>query len=256
MYVRSAFLLVQRSLHALSVIVLTILAVASVAYTIASAVGLAPWLTLEAQFGTAAPVDAGMIVQLAITGIFASLLFFVPANARILQLERSHRRFSLTMDDVARAYHICHHADRAGVFTMSSEFDAVRERIAYMRDHPDLAGLEADVLDVAAQMSQSSRHLADVYSDEKVARARTFLAQRQEEAERQQDLILQAQHACRDLQHWREQVEMEESVVASQLARLEDELETVLPPLGYELAAASSETGTNVVPLASKPAAE
>ena len=42
------------------------------------------------------------------------------------------------MEDIARAYHLCHTADRAGVFTLSSEFDSVRERLAYQRDHPDL----------------------------------------------------------------------------------------------------------------------
>jgi len=73
---------------------------------------------------------------------------------------------------------------------MSSEFDAVRERLAYLRDHPDLDSLEPQVLELAAQMSHQSRELSDIYNDEKVTRAKTFLKQRQEEAERQQDLIV------------------------------------------------------------------
>ncbi len=99
------------------------------------------------------------------------LCFFLPSNARIMRLENSHRRFSIGMRDVAQAYHFAHAADREGIFQMSSEFDAVRECLAYLRDHPDLESLEPALLEAAAQMSHISRELADVYADEKVARA-------------------------------------------------------------------------------------
>ena len=52
---------------------------------------------------------------------------------------------------------------------MSSEFDAVRERLAYLHDHHDLDSLEPSVLEVAAQMSHQSRELSDIYSDEKLS---------------------------------------------------------------------------------------
>jgi len=181
----------------------------------------------------------------------------IPTNARVMKLEHSHRRFQLTMDDVARAYHLCHTADRAGLFTMSSEFDAVRERLAYLRDHPDLAQLEAGVMEVAAQMSQQSRHLADVYSDEKVTQAKNFLAQRQEEAERQQERIIEALHACTEIRKWAEQVDLEESVVASQLQQLDEKLQAALPSLGYTLEHEDEEEQVqNVVAMSKKPAAE
>ena len=96
------------------------------------------------------------------------------------------------MADVAEAYHHAHAGDRQGVFRLSSEFDQVRERIEYLRDHPDLKLLEADVLTLAAQMSQQSHRLAEIYSDERVARAKDFLQQRQEEAEEQQRRIVEA----------------------------------------------------------------
>lgn len=231
---------------------LAVLALGALGYTIACAIGSAPWLTFTATFGDWYVPAAGMIAQIALTIVLVALFFFMPSAGRIMALERSHRNFQVSMEDVARAYHLCHTADRAGVFTMSSEFDAVRERLSYLRDHPDLDSLEPQVLELAAQMSHQSRELADVYSDEKVARAKTFLAQRQEEAERQQQLIVEAHHALRDIRKWSQQVELEESVVASQLSQLEEQLEATLPSLGYTLGKESAE----IVKLPQKPAAE
>ena len=233
-------------------VLILVIGLIAIGFTTASALGYAPWLTFTATFGKTSYVQAGMIAQIVVTIILASLFFFMPSAGRIMSLERSHRNFKLSMEDVARAYHLCHTADRSGIFTMSSEFDAVRERLAYLRDHPELDTLEPQVLELAAQMSHQSRELADVYNDEKVGRARTFLRQRQEEAERQQQLIVEAHHAVRDIRKWSQQVELEESVVASQLSQLEEQLEAALPALGYTLGKESAE----IVPLPQKPAAE
>ena len=246
------------ALHALSVFVIAGMALLAIGYTVACAFGLAPWLTLSVTFGTLALPAAGMYLQIGLTIILASMAFFLPTQNRILSLEHSHRRFQVSMDDVARAYHMCHTADRAGLFTTSSEFDQVRERLAYLRDHPDLEKLEPGVLEVAAQMSQQARHLADVYSDEKIARAKEFLRQRQEEAETQQSRIVEALHTCQDITKWASQVELEESIVASQLAQLDEKLQATLPLLGYALEHEDGEDddGDNVVSLPQKPAAE
>jgi len=244
--------LLSRGLHALSLLVLFSAGLAALAATCLAALGHLPWLTLDLRFGDTVVSQAGPIVQIAVTVLLLALAFFFPASRRVLALELSHRDFSVRMEDIARAYHLCHTADRAGVFTLSSEFDAVRERLAYLRDHPDLERLEPDVLEVAAQMSHQARHLADVYSDEKVTRARAFLTQRQEEAERQQTRIVEALHACRDIRKWRQQVELEESVVASQLSQLHEQLDAALPDLGLK----TVPTGENVVSIPQKPAAE
>ena len=236
----------------MSLVLILLTGLAAIAYTAAAAVGAVPWLTFTAVFGEYTVPNAGMITQIALTVILASLFFFMPSAGRIMSLERAHRDFRVTMEDVARAYHVCHTADRSGVFTMSSEFDAVRERLAYLRDHPDLDTLEPQVMELAAQMSQQSRELADIYNDEKVARAKTFLRQRQEEVERQQTLIVEAHHHLRDIRKWSQQVELEESVVASQLSQLEEQLEATLPGLGYTLGKDSAD----IVPLPQKPAAE
>lgn len=236
---------VQRSLHSVALFAVILLSAALVIFTLLSAFGVMPWLTFTAQFGEFVIPSAGVITQITLT-VFASVLaLYIPSNLRILDLERAHRKFHITMDDVTRAYHASHAADRAGTFTLSSEFDAVRERIAYMRDHPDLESLEPDVLEVAAQMSASSRDLATVYSDEKVARAKTFLQQRQEEVEKQQARIIQAHHSIAELRQWTQQVELEESVVASQIQRLEEDMMAILPPLGYDF----SKADENVVPI-------
>lgn len=243
---------VQRGLHLISMLLLAGLAATALGYTIACAFGYAPWLSLSVQFGDVLYENTGMLVQIALTIVLLSLFFFMPSARRIMALEASHRDFTLSMEDVARAYHLCHTADRAGVFTLSGEFDAVRERLSYLRDHPDLDHLEPKVLELAAQMSQQSRELADIYSDEKVNRAKTFLEQRQQEADNQQQLIVEALHACRDIRKWTQQVELEESIVASQLSQLEEQLEATLPALGYSLGRDSA----NVVPIPERPAAE
>ena len=251
----STFQTLGRAFHGIALFLVACIGMGAIFYTISSALGYAPWLTLPLTFGEVTYPLAGMYLQIGATVVIGAWTFFLPTNARIVALESSHRRFELSMDDIARAYHLCHTADRAGVFTMSSEFDQVRERLAYLRDHPDLERLEHGVLEVAAQMSQQSRHLADVYSDEKVARAKEYLKQRQEEAEMQQAKIVEALHHCQEIRTWSQQVELEESIVASQLSQLDEKLQAALPVLGYALEHEESDN-TNIVELPKKPAAE
>ena len=69
--------------------------------------------------------------------------------------------------------------------------------------------------------------------------------------ERQQERIVDALHACTEIRKWAQQVELEESVVASQLAQLEEQLASALPALGYRL-----EKDDTVITFADRPAAE
>jgi len=133
-----------------------------------------------------------------------------------------------------RAYGAVHAADRGRTFQLSSEFDAVRERLAYLRDHPDLSTLEPALLEAAAQMSHISRELAEVYADDKIARARDFLKQRQQEVSLFNSRLDQAKAISTEMKHWLHEVEMEESVAAAQLARLTEEMNEILPQLGRE----------------------
>jgi chromosome segregation ATPase len=112
---------------------------------------------------------------------------------------------------------------------LRSEFDNVRDRLLYLRDHPDLGSLEPEILELAAQMSHESRELATIYSADRVERARQFLRQRQEEAEQMKARIQMAHDACRELKRWLQSVDMDEAVVRAQLARLREELSDLFP---------------------------
>lgn len=202
--------------------------------SVMAALGQWNWISLPIEYNGAPIENAGMYTQLALTALAISLCFFLPANKRIMQLENSHRKFAVGMQDVARAYAAVHAADRADTFQLSSEFDSVRERLAYLRDHPDLSTLEPTVLEMAAQMSHVARDLAEVYSDDKIARARSFLKQRQEEVELFNSRLDQAKAISTEMKHWLHEVELEESVAVAQLERLRDEMQEIMPELGLE----------------------
>ncbi|MEQ8339937.1 hypothetical protein [Marinovum algicola] len=229
-------------------------------FTIASAMGQASWLTLPIQFGSNPPVDLGWIVQIALTAMVLGLVVYLPSNQRILRLENSHRRFSINMQDVARAYDAVHKADRAGVFELKSEFDAVRERMIFLRNHPDLNVLETDLLEVAAQMGAISHELAEVYSDEKVDRARAFLAQRQQEVKMIEERLDEAKVIANDIHNWAMRVEIEEDIARSEIQRLSELLSDVMPeldlPEGADLRQASRMANGRMIELAGRQAAE
>lgn len=232
---RAGFALAQHLLHRLAFFTFFLLALALFTATILSASGYWPWLDLQMSFGGQEIENAGIYVQVGGTILAVLLCFFLPSNRRIMALENSHRTFHMGVEDVARAYHHAHAADRNDVFQMSAEFDAMRERIAYLRDHPDMGQMEPEILEMAAQMSYVSRELAVTYSDENVNRARDFLRQRQHEVEAFDKRLDRAKEIHQELKHWLTQVELEESVAASQLERLRDELFVILPEMGSEM---------------------
>ena len=221
--------------HRLAFALVVLAAIAAVTATVLALFGVLPWLELSLAFGGEPLANAGVWAQSILTGLVVMLAFFLPSTKRILTLENSHRSFQLGMHDVARAYHFAHAADRADSFKLSSEFDSVRERLVYLRQHPDLGTLEPEVLEAAAQMSHVSKELADTYSDDALTRARDFLRQRQSEVERFNARLDQAKMVATELKHWLHEVELEESVAASQLERLRDELREVMPELGVQV---------------------
>ncbi len=220
--------------------------------TAMSASGQWQWIDLPLAWSGQPVPEAGMYAQIGLTAFATCLCFFVPSARRTMQLENAHRDFSVNMDDVARAYAAVHAADRGDAFRFSTEFDAVRERLAYLRDHPDLSSLEPALLEVAAQMSHISKELAEVYSDEKIARARSFLEQRQYEVEQFNTRLDHAKSISQDFKHWLTNVELEEAVAAAQLDRLRDEMREVLPELGMETIVATDNTVTKMMPKAAE----
>lgn len=225
---------VQFLLQRLAFVVFLFSALALIGASAMAALGLWSWIDLNLGYQGQQIENAGMYVQIGLSILALGLCFFLPSNRRIMVLENSHRRFSIGMQDVAQAYSAVHAADRAETFQLSSEFDAVRERLAYLRDHPDLSTLEPALLEVAAQMSHISRELAEVYSDDKIARARSFLKERQQEIALFNSRLEQAKGISTDLKHWLHEVELEESVAVAQLERLRAEMQEILPELGLE----------------------
>ncbi|MCR8550204.1 DNA repair protein [Salipiger sp. P9] len=230
-HLRATGLLVQFFMQRLAFLLVISLGLGLAAYSLACLLGYAPWLTLPLQFGETRVPEAGIYVQLTFCALAVGLMFFLPANARMMALENSHRRFHIGMKDVARAYAAAHRADREGVFTLSSEFDSVRERIAFLRDHPDLGDLEPSVLEVAAQMSHISRELAQTYSGSNIQRARDFLTARQQEIEDFNERLDEAKAIAAEMRQWHMRVSLEEDVAEAQLARLCEELEEILPEI-------------------------
>jgi len=172
-------------------------------------------------------VDVQISVE--IVHIHLVLLFYLPANNRILALEAARRDFDIRMEDVARAYFIAHRSDREGVFTLSSEYDAVKERMIHLNTHPDLDSLQPDVLEVAAKMSRISEDLAKTYSDEAVERAREFLSQRQKDMDALQKRLEHARAVVFELRQWNEAVEMDEAMAKSQMDQLRDQIFELFP---------------------------
>lgn len=232
--VRSLAYLVQFLIQRLALVVFVAAALTLLMATIMAAFAQWAWVSLSLQYQGVPIENAGMYAQIGLTVLAIGLCFYLPSNRRIMQLENSHRRFSIGMQDVAQAYAAVHAADRQHTFQMSSEFDAVRERLAYLRDHPDLSTLEPQLLEVAAQMSHISAELAQVYSDDKIGRARSFLEQRQEEIALFNSRLDQAKGISTEMKQWLHEVELEESVCAAQLDRLRAEMREVLPELGIE----------------------
>ncbi|WP_426031032.1 DNA repair protein [Cypionkella sp. TWP1-2-1b2] len=210
------------------------LALLLIGASLAASFGLLPWPQIALFFGGTALPNAGMWLQLGLTLLLILMTFYLPANSRMTRLERSHGSFAIGMDDVAQAYARAHAADRAGVFALSAEFESMRTRMEHLRQHPDFQHLEPELLQLAAQMSLETRDLAQVYSDIKVARAKSFLQQRQEEVQHLTDRLTIARRTCDELRRWMGDVQAEEMQAQKQLKRLEADLKEILPTLGYD----------------------
>ncbi len=249
----------QNAFIRLTFVLICAAALFAVTVTILSAFGILPWLSMQAGLTGGTTIDAGIYIQIGMTALILMLAFYLPANARMMALENNHRKFALNMHDIVDAYQVAHAADRSGAFSLRSEFDAVKERMAFLRDHPDLQGLEPQILELAAQMSQVSQELADTYGEAKVARARMFLQQRQEEIEQFQHRIEDAQTIQHELRQWTRDIEIEESIAKSQLRRLRDELFELLPELSAQLQAPPDDkdpTASSVIAMSPPRAAE
>lgn len=209
--------------------------------TMGAAVGVMPWLEFEVQYGASVFSHAGMALQISLTLLLVALCAYLPANRRILNLETSHRDFRMSMADVSEAFSACLKADLDGYFKTEGEFDAVRERFAFLREHPDLETLEPEIMELAAQMSKESSSLTKTFSTEKIERAQTFLKQRQAEIARFEAHLDRAARACSDLSALAEQIDDQENQLTEKRQDIERTLRGALRELGFELRQRGSE---------------
>lgn len=215
-----------------------------------AALGWSSWPEIVVSLDAVPVANAGMWLQIGLTALLAMLVFWLPANSRMARLEAGHRSFAMGVSDVARAYRMSHEADRSGLFGLSAEFDSIRVRMEELRRHPDFAGLEPELLQLAAQMSHETRALAQTYSDAKVARAKGFLEQRQQEIDALNERLRLARGICDEMRRWLAAIEAEEQHARIQLKRLEADLREILPGLGYAVDIEDrNEPEGNVVPL-------
>ena len=246
--IRNTFQSIQVLLQLIAMGTFALAACGAVGATVLAGVGWLPWLTFPISFGD--QVIPASAIQIGVTVFLVLLCSFVPSAVRVMRLEATHRDFSLRMEDVARAYWTAHAADREGVFTLKREYDAVRERLMFLRSHPDLEDLDRDLLEVAAQMSHETRELADIYSDANVARAREILEHRRHEAEVLSERIDFAHRETGEIRRMLEDVRIDEDIVKSRIERLREELGDLFPALGQpvEESASARRARIGVVP--------
>ncbi|MEO1537627.1 MAG: DNA repair protein [Pseudomonadota bacterium] len=208
-------------------IAMLVFSIAGLALLIATGLavaGVLPWIELSIAFAGQQVAWAGQAAQISVTALFLLLSLYVPTNRHVMMLEATHRDFAVSMDDITQAYQAVHLADRRKAFDMTREFDSVRERFEYLRTHPELPDIDAELLTVAAQMSHQSRELARDFAEDRVTRAEEALKQRRDDAVELQARIQAANAASFTLRREIEDVEFEESSAASQMRRLREEL--------------------------------
>ncbi|MGR3513127.1 MAG: DNA repair protein [Paracoccaceae bacterium] len=211
---------------------LGVAALAMVLVTGLSSFGVWPWLDVTAAFGETLLPQAGMALQIGTTVLLVTLLTVIPASLRVMKLEHQHRRFSIDMDDVTRAYRAAHMADRAEMFGMQREFDAVRERYAYLKEKSDLSEIDDELLIIGAQMSEQSRDLAERFSDRRMARVRAGLKDRQDDISAMEDRVQAIKAAAVQLARMRDHTELSKEDLFDRAEALRAQITDIAHPAG------------------------
>ena len=215
----------------LGLALLAMAALAMVLVTGLSSFGVWPWLDVTAAFGETLLPQAGMALQIGVTVLLVTLLTIIPASFRVMKLEHQHRRFSIDMDDVTRAYRAAHMADRAEMFGMQREFDAVRERYAYLKEKSDLSEIDDELLIIGAQMSEQSRDLAERFSDRRMARVRAGLKDRQDDISAMEDRVRSIKAAAVKLARKRDHMELSKEDVFDRAEALRAQIADIAHPV-------------------------
>lgn len=202
------------------------------------ATGQLPWQRLTQPLDAYLERDGGIALQISISLFLILAALLLSTLTRLARLERAQKNSALSMPDIAAAYRLSHIADRTGAFALADEFDQMRLRMDHLRTHPDLQYLQADLLQIAAQMSMQTRDLARIYSDENVKGATDFLRQRQLDVQALSDQLTIARTTCDELLACSNTVDTDDAQIRQQIERLEQQLKDILPSLGFSPIAA------------------
>jgi len=226
---KQSALYIKQATYWVSVGMILILLSLSVAWIISSA------LSADSPHILFGQLDLLTYMPYLALGLILSILGLLFTAGNPLKQHTLRWNFEVNMLDVARAYAAVHAADRQGVFKLHEQFDAVRERMKWLKSHPELAGLETDVLLLAAQLSEVTSSLALRYNDDDVDRAMVFLAQRNQECERLEALVAKALEVRTTIQLIAQDVQLRTEMASSQLNGIHEELQGYLEPLGFEV---------------------
>jgi len=208
----------------------------------ATVTGLVWWYYIMTKLNsTLAPeviilgIDRGETVVLLLAILCSCIPIAMWTGGQPLQAAEIERSFCISMDHVTRAYTISHQEDRTGRFTLSSQFDAMRERMGVLLQHPDLEALTPDLRVVAAQMSVVSRDLAQRYSDQTVKDAYALIDQCERDCERLEKLITVGLKAEVGIREQARRVDIRLATANSQLQSIVEAIDRELEPLNLSL---------------------
>ncbi len=162
----------------------------------------------------------------------------LPGQRRVLELEILHREFALKQEDVVNALYIFFQEDRAGVFKLKEQHDAVMERVRFALQHSDLHAMDHEVLEAAAMVSTRLSGLAQHFSTEKVAAAWKSLDVAQQQSALLEQTITELQNSQPELRRLEQTLSLKAATQQSQLQMLTDKLAGVVEQVDSEAAAA------------------
>jgi len=225
--------------------------------TLIAIAGLAWWWLALIKLGhTIAPeviitgIDRGETVVLLLAIMCSCFPAAMWAGGQPLKRAELEHAFRVKMDDVVRAYYAAHAADRSGVFKLTGEFDAMRERMEWLSDHPELQALTPDLRLLGAQMSIVTRDLARRYSDEVVQEVDDLLTHSERDCDQFEEQVNRSLEAQAAIRTRVQKLDLRYATAYSQDSAVTEAIEQELEPLGLKL---DKSSGSNVLTLKQNP---
>jgi ribosome-associated toxin RatA of RatAB toxin-antitoxin module len=152
-----------------------------------------------------------------------------------LTIEVTRTNFQINMEDVMHAFARIFEADRNGMFHLPQQFDAINERLSWVRQQPEFQESEHAVLLLAAEMSVASQNLDHAYGEEVIESAQTLLAQRETQLNQLEVQLREVRAIAAEITPLLRGLEDREDRVRSAHQRELALLQERLAPHGYQL---------------------